>query len=212
MPRKRGRPVRPNTPARHRSADRVQPCQHDHHRRRQYLDLGAVMGQADRPVQPWHAALARECAAAGGALQRAGTRSTALSQHCLCGARVPKPLAQRSHDCLRCGLHGDRDIVSAVLAACVDLTEPDDPRTARVDYTLAHALRAGLVSQQEWEGSVNQHEPPASPDAGSARPGSHHLVAAAEQAALGPPPNRPGTPGRRGASRKDQHPKLFGAA
>jgi hypothetical protein len=158
------------------------------------------------------AALARECAAAGGALQRAGTRSTALSQHCLCGARVPKPLAQRSDDCLRCGLHGDRDIVSAVLAACVDLTEPDDPRTARVDYTLAHALRAGLASQQEWEGSVNQHEPPASPDAGSATAGSHHLVAAAEQAALGPPPNRPGTPGRRGASRKDQHPKLFGAA
>jgi hypothetical protein len=29
---------------------------------------------------------------------------------------------------------------------------------------------------------------------------------------LGPPPNRPGTPGRRGASRKQQHPKLFGAA
>src|ERR1700730_15023343 len=38
------------------------------------------------------AALARECAATGGASQRAGTRSTALSQHCLCGARVPKPL------------------------------------------------------------------------------------------------------------------------
>jgi hypothetical protein len=158
------------------------------------------------------AALARECAAAGGALQRAGTRSTALSQHCLCGARVPKPLAQRTHHCPECGLRADRDVTAAVLAACVDLTNPDDPATARVDYTLAHALRAWLASQQEWEGSVNQHQPPASPNAGSARAGSHHRVASAEQAALGLPPNRPGTPGRRGASRKEQHPKLFGAA
>jgi hypothetical protein len=157
-------------------------------------------------------ALAAECAAAGGRLHRAGTRFTALSQHCLCGARVPKTLAQRTHQCPQCGLHGDRDNVSAALAACVELTDPDDPRTARVDYQLAHALRARLVSQQEWEGSVNRHQPPASPDAGSARTGSHQLVAPAEQAALGPPPNRPGTPGRRGPSRKQQHPKLFGAA
>jgi hypothetical protein len=33
-------------------------------------------------------ALAAECAATGGRLYRAGTRSTALSQHCLCAARV----------------------------------------------------------------------------------------------------------------------------
>jgi hypothetical protein len=39
------------------------------------------------------AALKRECQATGGMLSRAGTRSTALSQHCLCGARVPKTLA-----------------------------------------------------------------------------------------------------------------------
>lgn len=36
------------------------------------------------------AALKGECEATGGLLSRAGTRSTALSQHCLCGARVPK--------------------------------------------------------------------------------------------------------------------------
>ena len=92
------------------------------------------------------AALAGECAAAGGALRRAGTRSTALSQHCLCGARVPKPLAQRTHHCPECGLRADRDVTSAVLAACIDFTNPDDPATARVDYTLAHALRAWLAS------------------------------------------------------------------
>jgi hypothetical protein len=158
-------------------------------------------------------ALAAECAAAGGRLSRVGTRSTALSQHCLCGARVPKTLAQRTHECPRCGLRGDRDIVSAMLACCVQLADPDDSATAYVDYTLAHALRAGAASQQEWEGSVNRHQPPTPPDgAGSARTGSHHPMASAEQAALGPPPNRPGTPGRRGTSRKELHPKLFGAA
>jgi Putative transposase DNA-binding domain len=159
-------------------------------------------------------ALAAECAATGGRLHRAGTRSTALSQHCLCGARVPKTLAQRTHHCPECGLRADRDIASAMLAACVEITEPDDTRTARVDYRLARALRASLASQQEWEGSVNRHQPPTPPDGqGSARTGSHHPVASAEQAALGLPPNRPRPkPGRRGASRKQQHPKLFGAA
>jgi transposase len=159
------------------------------------------------------AALKRECAATGGRLSRAGTRSTALSQHCLCGARVTKTLAQRTHDCPHCGLRADRDVTSAILAACVELADPDDPRSARVDYRLAHALRAGLASQQEWEGSVNRHQPPPADDGGSARAGSRHPVASAEQAALGLPPNRPGPEsGRRGPSRKEQHPKLFGVA
>jgi hypothetical protein len=159
------------------------------------------------------AALARECAATGGALRKAATRSTALSQHCLCGARVTKTLAQRTHECPHCGLRADRDITSATLAACVDLAL-DDPGTARVDYILAHAVRAGLASQQEREGSVNRHQPPTPDDGvGQARTGSHQTVAPAEQAALGPPPNRPGPlPGRHGTSRKQQHPKLFGAA
>jgi hypothetical protein len=98
-----------------------------------------------------------------------------------------------------------------MLAACVELTNPDDPGTAHVNYRLAHALRAWLASQQEWEGSVNRHQPPAPQGVGSARTSSHHpAVASAEQAALGPPPNRPGTPGRRGSSRKQVAPKLLG--
>ena len=157
-------------------------------------------------------ALKQECAATGGTLLRAATRTTAMSQHCLCGQRVPKTLAQRTHDCPNCGLHADRDIVSAVLAACVQFADPDDPRTARVDYRLAHALRAGLASQQEWEGSVNRHQPPAPQGAGAARTGSHHRVASAEHAALDPPPNRPGAPGRHGTSRKQPAPKQIGAA
>ena len=159
------------------------------------------------------AALATECTASGGQFYRAGTRSTAMSQHCLCGQRVPKTLSQRIHHCPHCGLRADRDTISAALAACVMLADPDDPRTARVDYRLAHALRDGLASQQEWEGSVNRHQPPPSPDEGPARTGSHYPVAPAEQAAPGTPPNRPAqTPGRRGTSRKQLAPKLIGAA
>ena len=112
--------------------------------------------------RPWPA----NAQATGGRLDRAGTRTTAMSQHCLCGQRVAKTLAQRTHDCPACGLHADRDIVSAALAACVELTDPDDPATARVDYRLAHALRAGLASQQEGEGSVNRHQPPTPPGGG----------------------------------------------
>ena len=159
-------------------------------------------------------ALKQECAATAGALLRAGTRMTAMSQHCLCGQRVTKTLAQRTHHCPHCGLHADRDIVSAALAACVQFTNLDDPATARVDYRLAHALRVGLASQQEGEGSVNRHQPPTPDDGvGSARTGSHPPVASAERAALDPPPNRPGLqPGRRGNSRKQPAPKLIGAA
>ena len=108
-------------------------------------------------------ALAAECAATGGQLYRAGTRSTALSQHCLCRARVPKTLAQRTHECPHCGLRGGREIVSAALAACVELTDPDDPRTARVDYRLAPrpAGGAGLpVSKSgrvQSTGTSHQH-------------------------------------------------------
>lgn len=157
--------------------------------------------------------LAEECHAGGGTLTRAGTRSTAMSQHCLCGQRVPKTLSQRIHHCPHCGLRADRDIVSATVAACVELTDPDDPATAVVDYRLAHALRDGLASQQEWEGSVNRHQPPTPPGEGSARTGSHPPVASAEQAAPGTPPNRPRPPrGRRGTSRKQPATTLIGTA
>jgi Putative transposase DNA-binding domain len=117
-------------------------------------------------------ALAAECQATGGQLQRAGTRSTALSQHCLCGQRVPKRLSQRTHWCPKCGLCADRDIVSAVLAACVELADPDDPASARVNYELARALRAGLTCQQEDRAQSTGTSPKRDHRAGLARAGS----------------------------------------
>ena len=90
------------------------------------------------------AALARECAAITGdpaAMTRASTHATAMSQHCLCGARVPKSLRDRVHHCPQCGLIADRDKVSAALGAFVTFTDPTDPSTARVDYISSrHAM------------------------------------------------------------------------
>jgi transposase len=90
------------------------------------------------------AALAKECAAITGtttAVARASTHHTAMSQHCLCGARVPKSLRDRIHHCHQCGLRADRDMVSAALGAFVTFTDPTDPSTARVDFTSSrHAM------------------------------------------------------------------------
>jgi hypothetical protein len=83
------------------------------------------------------AAIAAEAKKTGGRLQRASTVATKLSQTCLCGAEVRKTLADRIHTCNECGLTGDRDLVSALLAAHVRLADPNDPKTARLDTVRA---------------------------------------------------------------------------
>ncbi|MEV6926202.1 zinc ribbon domain-containing protein [Dactylosporangium sp. NPDC051485] len=65
----------------------------------------------------------------GPGLVRAGTRRTAWTQHCLCGQRVPKDLADRRHHCPGCGLTGDRDLVAALIGAHTVLTGPTQPGT-----------------------------------------------------------------------------------
>ncbi len=98
------------------------------------------------------AALDREATATAeqrntdGGVRRASTRTTALSQHCLCGHRAAKTLGQRTHRCPRCGLEGDRDAVSATLAAFVNV-DPDKPATATLDHT---AARQGLQHPTMW--------------------------------------------------------------
>jgi hypothetical protein len=78
-----------------------------------------------------------------GGVQRAATHTTALSQHCPCGARVAKRLADREHRCSTCQLCGDRDAVAAVLASFVVFATPGQPSSAHVDYAAAaHALPA----------------------------------------------------------------------
>lgn len=113
------------------------------------------------------AALDREARAVGavagrhGGVQRASTVMTALSQHCPCGARVEKRLADRIHHCARCGLRGDRDAVSAVLASFVQLVERNVPSSARVDYQASNdaldAIRRALsTSYRGWQDTLSE--------------------------------------------------------
>jgi hypothetical protein len=81
-----------------------------------------------------------QLAGRSGVVERASTRTTALSQHCLCGQRVAKSLRERTHGCTACGLRGDRDAVAATLAACVILGTAGEPASATVDSALARAL------------------------------------------------------------------------
>jgi hypothetical protein len=81
-----------------------------------------------------------EVASTVGGVVRASTRTTALSQHCLCGHRAKKALATRTHDCPQCGLVGDRDAVSATLAALVTFTDRVTPASALVDFVAGRTL------------------------------------------------------------------------
>ncbi|MFI0728613.1 transposase [Streptomyces sp. NPDC021225] len=103
-------------------------------------------------------ALDIECKAAGGRLVRASTWSTALSQHCLCGERVTKSLRDREHKCIACALVGKRDLVSAALAAFVDLADPDDPKTARLDS--ARSRHAQIIFNEGLEEALSESTTP----------------------------------------------------
>ncbi|MFD8869214.1 transposase [Streptomyces sp. NPDC059590] len=116
-------------------------------------------------------ALAAECTATGGRLLRASTFTTALSQHCLCGRRAPKSLRDRIHHCDPadggCGLRGDRDLVSAALAAFTTLTDPNDPTTARLDHHRARA--AQILFTQGRQEALTESTAPKSPPPGRTR-------------------------------------------
>ena len=112
-----------------------------------------------------HEARAAAAIAGGnGGVERASTRTTALSQHCPCGARVAKRLIDRVHRCSSCGLTGDRDAVAAVLASFVVLLQRGDASSACVDYDAsAHALdHIKCVVRSPYQGW--QDTPPESTD------------------------------------------------
>jgi hypothetical protein len=96
-----------------------------------------------------------------GGVQRAATRTTALSQHCPCGARVAKALADRVHRCPACQLRGDRDAVAAVLASFVGFARPGEPSSAQVDYAAASdalpAIRRVLSNPYSgWQDTLSE--------------------------------------------------------
>ena len=96
---------------RRRAADRRRPGARArlraHRRGRRSDGLGAALGPRARGVLAGHAPHrdrarghgGRADRAPPGGVVRASTRTTALSQHCLCGARVAKRLGDRVHAC-----------------------------------------------------------------------------------------------------------------
>jgi hypothetical protein len=82
------------------------------------------------------AAIGREAERTGGRLLRASTFATRLSQTCPCGAEVHKTLADRTHTCPNCGLTGNRDLVSALLAALVQLADTTHALTDGLPWAL----------------------------------------------------------------------------
>jgi hypothetical protein len=116
---------------------------------------GTLLAAIDREAR----AVAALAGGDGGVI-RAATYTTAMSQHCPCGARVDKRLAERVHYCDRCQLRGDRDAVSAVLASFVVLAQRGDPTSARVDYDAASAalaeIRRVLAPYSGWQDTLSE--------------------------------------------------------
>jgi transposase len=106
-------------------------------------------------------AVAAVAGATNGGVVRAATSTTALSQHCPCGARVSKRLGDRVHLCSACGLRGDRDAVAAILASFVVLVERGNPASARVDYdasldALGEIRQSLRSSYQGWQDTLSE--------------------------------------------------------
>jgi Putative transposase DNA-binding domain len=90
-------------------------------------------------------------------VRRVATRTTAMSQHCPCGTRVAKALADRVHVCPACGLCADRDAVAAVLASFVitseDVVDYDATSTALAQIT---QLLHRTDPYQGWQGAPSE--------------------------------------------------------
>jgi hypothetical protein len=117
---------------------------------------GLLMAALDREAR----AVAALAGGSGG-IRRAATGTTALSQHCPCGARVGKRLADRVHRCPACQLRGDRDAVAAVLASFVVFAQPGQVHSAHVDYAAAAealpAIRRALsLPYVGWQDTLSE--------------------------------------------------------
>ena len=123
--------------------------------------------------------LKRKAENASGSVLLFSTRKTALSQTRLCGHKQKKPLSQRVHNCLECGLKMQRDILSAYLSRYVD------PTTELLSIELARNGWLGMEQSvlEGWQRgslqSARTKASPKSPSNGSERISSN-LIGARE--------------------------------
>jgi hypothetical protein len=130
---------------------------------------GLVVAAIEREAN----AVARLVGVTDAGVVRASTKSTTLSQRCLCGAIATKTLADRVHACV-CGIVGDRDAVSATLAACVVVRDPSAPATAYVDDERTRNLLYNLRTRSVLAYTVSdkgRQDVPSESNAHSARDG-----------------------------------------
>ncbi len=113
---------------------------------------GLLVTAIDREAR----AVAQVAGSRAGGVRRVPTRSTAMSQHCPCGARVDKSLADRVHLCAACGLRGDRDAVAAVLASFVDASNAVDYDATRAAHTSIACVLRRSNPFQGWQGTLSE--------------------------------------------------------
>jgi putative transposase len=89
--------------------------------------------------------VARKAESAGGYLRKIPTRSTKLSQTCVCGKVKKKPLSERWHIC-DCGVTAQRDLFSGFLATCVNEQNILDTSMAQELWKGAEPLLRQTVS------------------------------------------------------------------
>jgi transposase len=95
--------------------------------------------------------LRRKAESAGGVVHEFPTRTTRLSQACLCGAVEKKPLSQRWHRC-SCGVVMQRDLFSAFLALCVEDEALDAEKAGEIWPGLESVLWAALSEMESVSG------------------------------------------------------------
>lgn len=98
--------------------------------------------------------LTRKAENAGGCVERTPLH-LALSQKCVCGARFKKKLWQRWHNCPECGIRIQRDLMSAYLAANVNVAKKSlDVPMAQSRWAAAEGLLVDAASRAIQEANV----------------------------------------------------------
>ena len=106
--------------------------------------------------------LTRKAESAGGKVYEFNTRTTALSQVCLCGQKHKKCLSERIHTC-DCGVEAQRDLFSACLARFVRPVDEDGESKDRLQVIKANASWSGAepLLRTAWR-QATEHNQPAS--------------------------------------------------